>query len=652
MKHFYYLFFLINLLLFLIGTSYGQQPSDSLLNQWAEFVEDESNLAELLEELAENPVNINTNNREELLRIPLLSSSLTDSILRNKAKLGSYSSKRQIRPILGTELYNLIKDFISIKSKSKKSFSYIHKSYYGIEPIKQIENDTYKGDAFFDYNKLQYTWSDNFRFGLVTQKDIGEANYLDYKNGYAEYNSNEIKGIAGSFYMHFGEGLLFSNAYGQQKSSLATLPFRTGNEGGFATLSSSENTGLFGIFLHVKKVYDSNIYLFYSKTDRDAQFNQNMEYITGIDYDGYHRTDSELEKKNGIDESLIGMALSRSFYKTFHFGVGYSQVNYDPAMEVKAYSLGENSYRRQRFNFSGDQISQYNSYYALNLKGIELKGELAGSQRSSFAITQSIFMNSDKVNFGIKYWYVSKNFQSPYGRVFDNSNPFPQAEEGFYFGLALNPWDRFSINSFKIMKKDLWRTYFDKMPKMNDESFIELNYQPENVTILTRVRIRDNEYFTDPFNENPVIRKLTRQNIYRFQLDYKPAKPFLFRTRWEMTDLKSAAEKGSYIFEDIHYYPASNISIRTRVLFYYTDSYNSRLYEYESDLPGSYANYAVYGEGRVFYLMFNWKIFSTISVWLKYRYNYIIKKDLTPAIIRNDDNELQRSLRFQVKFYF
>ena len=202
------------------------------------------------------------------------------------------------------------------------------------------------------------------------------------------------------------------------------------------------------------------------------------------------------------------------------------------------------------------------------------------------------------------------------------------------------------------MKKDLWRTYFDKMPKMNDESFIELNYQPENVTILTRVRIRDNEYFTDPFNENPVIRKLTRQNIYRFQLDYKPAKPFLFRTRWEMTDLKSAAEKGSYIFEDIHYYPASNISIRTRVLFYYTDSYNSRLYEYESDLPGSYANYAVYGEGRVFYLMFNWKIFSTISVWLKYRYNYIIKKDLTPAIIRNDDNELQRSLRFQVKFYF
>lgn len=653
MKQFYCLIFLVNVfILFNSQTLYSQQQSDSLLIQWAEFIEDESNLAELLEELAENPVNINTNNRDELLRIPLISLNLADSILIKKTQLGGYTNKRQIRPILGAELYALIKDFISIRSKLKKTFSYIHKSYYGIEPVEQIENNTFRGDALYDYNKIQYTWSNNIRFGLVTQKDIGEANYLDYRNGYTEYNSKGIKGVAGSYYMHFGDGLLFSNAYGQQKSSLATIPFRIGNEGGFATLSSSENTGLFGIFFQFKQIYGSNIYLFYSKTDRDAQFIQNKEYITGIDYDGYHRTDSELEKKNEIDESLIGIALSRNLFSNFNIGVTCSQVTYDPALKVSPVTVGENSYRRQRYNFSGDQITQYSSFYYLNLNSLQLKGELAGSQQGSPAVTQSLFINSDKINFGIKYWYVSRNFQSPFGRVFDNSNPFPQAEEGFYFGLALNPFDRFSINSFKIIKKDLWRTYFNKMPKMNDESFVELNYQPGNVSILTRIRIRDNEYFVDPVNDNSVLRKLKRQNIYRLQLDYKPAKQFLFRTRWEMTDIQSINEKGSYLFEDIHYNIISNIFIRTRLLFYKTDSYISRLYEYESDLPGSYANYAVYGEGRIFYLMIKWGMLSNVSIWLKYRYNYIIKKDLTPEIIRYDDNELKRSFRFQVKFQF
>ncbi len=184
---------------------------------------------------------------------------------------------------------------------------------------------------------------------------------------------------------------------------------------------------------------------------------------------------------------------------------------------------------------------------------------------------------------------------------------------------------------------------------MKDEYFIETNYKPENLSLLARLRIKNNEYFTDPENENTIVRNIEQQNVYRLQLDYKPAKQFLFRTRWESTDIQSINENGSYLFEDIHFLPGSTFSISTRILFYRTDSYNSRLYEYESDLPGSYANYAVYGEGRIFYLLFKWKIYDKIYFMFKYRYNNITKKDLTLPIIRNDDNTLQRTLRFQIK---
>ena len=630
-------------------TLYAQSQTDSLFTQWAEFNEEENNLAEILEELTENPININTSDRDELLRIPLIKIQAVDTILYKRSSIGKFTSKRQIRSIVGAELYNLIKEFITIESISKYSFIYTHKSYYGIEPIKEIENGTYKGDAFYNYNKIQFHWANDFRIGMVTQKDIGEANYLDYTNGFIELRSNYFKVIAGSYYLHFGEGLVFSNIYGQQKSSVASLPFRSGREGGFATLSSTENTGLFGICLNFNQIYGSNIYMFYSNIKRDAQFSTDLNYITGIDYDGYHRSDREIEKKDMIDESIIGIACTHSFFHILNFGMNYAAAKYDPAYEFDPTTVGDNAFRQQRFKLSGSQINQFSVFYNLNFNAIQLMGEAAGSKQGRPALTQSLFFNSGIIKYGVKYWYINKNYQSPFGRVFDNSDPFPQAEEGFYFGLTLNPFNRFTINSYKIIKKDLWRTYFDKMPKIKDESFIEVNYQPENLSVFARLRIKNNEYFIDQENENTIIRTVQQQNIYRLQLDYKPAKQLLLRTRWESTDIQSCNENGSYLFEDIHLFTGPIFSIITRVLFYRTDSYNSRLYEYESDLPGSYANYPVYGEGKIYYLLLKWKIYNKISILFKYRYNNINKKDLTIPIIRKDDNLLRRTLRLQIK---
>ncbi len=647
-RYYYYVLFLLCFFLFLKPV-YAQSQTDSLLLKWAEFIEDESNLAEILEELTENPININTSDHDGLLHIPLINKNVADSILYKRLSIGKFTSKRQIRSIVGAELYDLIKEFVTIKSKSKRSMIYTHKSYYGIEPINQIENGAYKGNAFYDYNKIQLLWSNNFRIGMVTQKDIGEANYLDYSNGYIEYTTNHIQGIMGSYYCHFGEGLLFSNAYGQQKSSIASLPFRPGREGGFATISSSENTSLFGLCLNINKIYGSNIYLYYSKTKRDAQFSSDWKYVIGIDYDGYHRSDSEIEKKDVIDESVRGFAYSSSFFSNISCGVTYASINYKPAYQFNVSSVGENAIRRQRFKFSGTQINQFSLFYTLSLNAVQLKGEAAGSQQGGPAFAQSLFFDINNIDFGIKYWHINKNFQSPFGRVFDNSDNFTQAEKGFYLGLTLKPFNKFSINTFKIIKKDLWRTYFDKMPKMKDEWFIEVNYQPENLSIFARLRTKDNEYFIDQQNENTIVRNVQRQNIYRLQLDYKPIKQMLLRTRWESTHIQSSNENGSYLFEDIHFFTGSIFSIITRILFYNTDSYNSRLYEYESDLPGSYANYAVYGEGKMYYLLIKWKIYNKISILFKYRYNIIIKKDLTTPIIRKNDNLLRRTLKLQIK---
>ncbi|MEJ2053656.1 MAG: helix-hairpin-helix domain-containing protein, partial [Calditrichaceae bacterium] len=626
-----------------------QTVGDSLLLQWAEFVEDDDNLGEILQELAENPVNINSNNPEELKRIPLISKFQIDSILQRRKRLGTYRSKRQIRPVIGPQLYELVKDFITIHSKSMYSISATHKSHIGIEPVKEIENKTYLGDKLYDYNKIKATWSDQWRIGLVTQKDIGEVNYIDYMNGYLEYNQKRFKIIAGSFYCHFGEGLAFSNAYGQKKSSIASLAFRSNNQGGFATTSSSENSGLFGLSLNFYRIFGSDLHLFYSHINRDAQYSPDNDYITGFNYTGYHRSESEIARKDKITETLFGACWQRNFFNSFILGLQTANISYKPKIVFNKDISGENAYRRQYFKFTGSEINQYSIFYRYNSNHIQLQGEYAGSEKGSPALTQSVFIEDKKINFGIKYWRLGKNFQSPFGRVFDNSNPFPQAEEGVYFGLELQPAKELTLNAFKIIKKDLWRTYFDKLPKLKDESFIELNYQPNNLILSARLRIKNNEYFNYAQGVTPVARNIEQQNIYRLQFEYRPARTFAFRTRWEFTQLKILKEHGSYLYEDISYSPSVQLSIRTRFIVYRTDSYNSRLYEFESDLPGSFSNYAVFGEGRIFYFLVKWKLVNNISIWLKYRYGLIINRELTAAIIRNDDYQLQRGLRFQLK---
>ena len=67
MKYCYYsIIFSICLFVFHF-TLHAQSQTDSLFTQWAEFIEEENSLAEILEELIENPININTSKYKLLI---------------------------------------------------------------------------------------------------------------------------------------------------------------------------------------------------------------------------------------------------------------------------------------------------------------------------------------------------------------------------------------------------------------------------------------------------------------------------------------------------------------------------------------------------------------------------------------------------------
>ena len=49
-----------------------------------------------------------------------------------------------------------------------------------------------------------------------------------------------------------------------------------------------------------------------------------------------------------------------------------------------------------------------------------------------------------------------------------------------------------------------------------------------------------------------------------------------------------------------------------------TNDYDSRIYEYENDLPNVFSNYPLYGRGSKWYIMVTFKPVPKIKLWLKY----------------------------------
>ena len=113
----------------------------------------------------------------------------------------------------------------------------------------------------------------------------------------------------------------------------------------------------------------------------------------------------------------------------------------------------------------------------------------------------------------------------------------------------------------------------------------------------------------------------------------------------------SESEKGILIFQDVKYALTSSLSFSGRIVFFQTDSYNSRVYEFENDLTGVMTNPALYGDGMRWYIVAHYN--TSFGLSLSMKYSELIKpneKTLGSGetlINSNVDNRLSFQLDFK-----
>ena len=624
---------------------------DSLSENLGEFSEDDLELVEILVQYADNPVNINTASKNDLAGLPFISAAAADSILAIRKQKGKFRSKRELRPILGKEKYSLIKEFITAAKSKRTRLSFDHRNYYKYPEDEAVMNGQYADSPWHIYNKFYFNYSKNIRAGLVSQKDIGEKSIFDYAGGYALYERKKLLIILGNFRLQFGEGLAFSNPFSNRKSSFVTAPFSRASNRGRESLSSSENSSLFGLYTNINLISAVNLQFFCSRAKRDVQTSRYTDVVTGIDYDGYHRTESELKKEDRLTEQLTGLRLQYFPIEGGHLGLTINKFKYSPGIQFDIMNSGESAYRRQRFKFSGSGLNQFSIDYSQRINSLLLSGEFSASDRGSPAVSQNIFFDLQDLKLGLKYWHVSKNFQSPYGSVFDDTNPFPQGKEGIYAALQYKVTKSILLKGYKLLSKDLWRTYNSALPEAKNEWFCQLELNLDKTRTEFRLRSKQEEFYEQDDNSKE-IRKTEHQIIARLQNEFRPAARLSLKSRLEYTKLDLSREKGLYFFQDLRTDIFKHLNFNGRITFFQTDSYTSRLYEYENDLPGSFSNFVLYGQGYTWYILLRQKLFSNFTFWFKFRYFYRSQKNLRAVYSFKESVEIDRLFRLQVRMRY
>jgi len=257
-------FALIMLTLGIASNSFSQEPVvqqtvEDLLESVGENMSENTNFQEILDDLEsfrQHPLQINMATNEELNQLHLLSELQIHQLLSYREKTGNIYSLYEMASIDGftLDLLQKIEPFITFEIQerslgAKKSSGYLYvKSTLTFSNVNQ---SNYEGSPERYLLRWKQT-SANWEYGLVAEKDPGEAFFsqsnpqgFDYNSAFVNFKIEKtgFKLFAGDYLVNFGQGLVAWQGFSIEKSAEASRVFKSGY--GIRSYSSTDENQFF-----------------------------------------------------------------------------------------------------------------------------------------------------------------------------------------------------------------------------------------------------------------------------------------------------------------------------------------------------------------------------------------------------------------------
>ncbi|MGA9292182.1 MAG: helix-hairpin-helix domain-containing protein [Ignavibacteriaceae bacterium] len=619
-----------------------QQPSDE---------SDNSDLYDTIEEFISNPVNLNEAGLIELVKVPFMDITTANRILKHREKFGHFFSVYELYSIedLSKNIIEKVYPFLTVNKKTTvKGNSFFSNSSYKLRS--KIQNDLqirkgfaekkFAGSGYKVYNRFTAGFN-NLELGFLTDKDPGESSITDFSSYFLSIKKtgfiNNI--ILGDYLIKWGQGLALWSPYGFSKGADAVFPVKKNSKTISRYASASESNFFRGTALNLGWK-NFCFTAFYSRNRVDANVDSVTQGILSAPIDGLHRTENELAKKSSTSETVFGSAID------FHSNYINSGILFYNS------SFGNSFIPGSIYDIKGKNFNYTSFFFDLLLKNINLFGEMVYDGISVASINGIEIQACKELIFLAAVRNYPKDFNNIHGFSFGEKSGTSKNEFGIYYGIRWNSpagLFNFYFDQFKFP----YASYRMPLPSTGHEFLLDYkNKFIKNFETGIRFKYENKEITLD---ENGLTKIGSRvKKISRVELNYKISKQVGMRGRFEYNNItiNRSTEEGFLIFQDIHFNLFSSFNFYTRIAFFRTDSFNSAVYEYENDLPGTLISSALFGEGIRWYFVVRIKPYNSATISCKYSETYKPKENSLGSALLEIDGNLDNRFSIQLDFNY
>lgn len=601
---------------------------------------EEDYLYDLLEELENNPVNLNTADINTLLTIPFLDLNSAQAILDYRERFGKFFSQKELLVVEGLDqnvakalqLFTTTQDIVTkpFIDLSGVSFELRSRFVQDLQDKQGFLDGSYLGSEYKSYQRAKLKIG-NFNFAGLIEKDAGEEKINDFISASVSMNDYHFinKLTVGDYLIEFGQGLIYWGPYSFGKGSEAVRTISRSARYLKDYTSTDENQfyrGAAGNF----QFDNFDLTVFYSNNKRDANIDSSTNEITSLPISGYHRTATEVEKIDLVKEQSFGGILSVDLFNSLTLGFAYQNFEYD--YQLKKSDL---------FSPSGKSFNFFSTSYSFIYNKIRLSGEIAYNEISVASINSLEWVLTDKLSFVTSVRNYPRNFYSFRGTGFGESSNTSN-EFGIYNGIRWR-FDYGIINFYYDQFKFPYSSFYSDYPSSGDEFILDYQFRPVPKSLLNFRVKRENKELSQTIDDEDFTINQNRTNL-RLNYDYYVLKNLRLRSRIEYVffdqTINEVHETGYLLLQDFRYDLFQNLRFYGRLIIFDTESYDSRVYQFENDVRGILNNPALYGKGTRWYFMIEYDFldFARISA----KYSELYKPD--ELTLGSGDNEILGNL--------
>ncbi len=592
---------------------------EDAFHQWIDTEEVESastaDIYDNLSELAANPININRATREELEQLPFLTPQQIEELMGYIARYGAMRSVGELQMLtsLDADRRHLLLYFIYIGEPQKpdnrlRLDSILQHSKHqillsGRIPLYERKGDRngYLGPKYRHTLRYQMTYHDRVKLGLTGAQDAGEP-FFSNKNrwGYDHYSYylqmkdlGSVKNLCvGMYQVQWGMGLVMNGGFYLGK--LATLQSMGRSTTMLRPHSSRSTQGyLQGAAATIQLHKNWQITAFASYRPLDATLNKDNTARTLLT-SSYHRTPIEMAKKNNTHETDFGGSIG------WRKGTLYAHANMLYTHLDRKLNPQKENFPYRRYAAEGNRFVNASIDYGYTNARLSFSGETAIQQDGAIATIHRLgYRFGHSLNLMLLHRYYDKKYTALHAQSFSEGGDV-QNEHGVYVGLTWQPSSKLNLQWYADFAHFSWKRYQVSLPSDAFDTMILARTLFNNIWKLEaryrlHVRQKDNQEKTFLLNRTEQKARL------RLCCDMPFGLSLLTQLDGILVNFKGK-EKGWMLSEQA-VYQWRKFQLSGHICYFQTDSYESRLYQYERTLLYNYASQMLYGKGIRYAMM-------------------------------------------------